>query len=335
MSEMYDNKQRRAYFKKDNNLEDALGELNDLISRVHIPKVYNAPKIPILLLMGCPRAGSTVFLQWIASLGIFTYPTNLIARFYKNPYIGILAQQSLLEYDRLNQLGFKSTTIEYSSNLGKTIGALSPSEYWYFWREFFNFGEINILSEEELKKVDSKKFLDQISAFENLTNKPLAMKGMLLNWHIPYLYSINNNFIFVDIKRDYFFNAQSLLYAREKFFGSRKKWYSFKPKEYEFLKDKNEIEQVAGQVVYTRKAVEKGLESVPLKNKITIDYSDFCKSPQFVLNQIKAKYNEFGVDINTECIDKVLLKPFKESNTFKLSDLDVCALNKELSKFTL
>ncbi len=90
------------------------------------------------------------------SLRSFSYPSNLIARFYKNPYIGILAQQSLLEYDPLNQLGFDSTKIEYSSNLGKTIGALNPSEYWYFWREFFNFGEINILSEGELEKIDSK-----------------------------------------------------------------------------------------------------------------------------------------------------------------------------------
>ncbi len=60
------------------------------------------------------------------------------------------------------------------------------------------------------------------------------MKGMLLNWHIPYLYNINRNFIFIDIKRDEFFNAQSLLFARKNFFGTRDKWYSFKPKEYSF-----------------------------------------------------------------------------------------------------
>lgn len=332
---MYDNEQRRAYFKKDNNLEVALGELNELISGVQTLRINDIPQMPIILLMGCPRAGSTVFLQWLAALGIFSYPSNLIARFYKNPYIGILVQQSLLECDPINQLGFESTKIEYSSNLGKTIGALNPSEYWYFWREFFNFGEINILSKKELEKVDSKKFISQISAFENLTNKPLAMKGMLLNWHIPYLYSINKNFIFIDIKRDEFFNAQSLLFAREKFFGSREKWYSFKPEEYSFLKGKSYIEQVVGQVMYTRKAVEEGLSMIPGKNKISINYSDFCKSPKTILNQIVAKYKEFGNEININVIDEEMLRPFKDSNSIRLNKLDASLLNKELSKFTL
>ena len=333
MSEMYDNKQRKAYFKKDNNLEEALRELNDLISKVKETDEIFEPQMPIILLMGCPRAGSTVFLQWLATLGIFSYPSNLIARFYKNPHLGILAQQSLLELDPLNQLGFNSTKIEYSSNLGKTMGALSPSEYWYFWREYFKFGDISILNKKELETVDAKKFISEICSFERLTGKPLVMKGMLLNWHIPYLYTINKNFIFIDIKREDFFNAQSLLFAREKFFGSREKWYSFKPQEYDFLKNVDPIEQVAGQVIYTRRAVENGLAEVPDSNKMSIAYNDFCQTPFRVLDQIKAKYKELGFELNTDDVNEKLLEPFKNSNLIRLSTVDSNSLRKELSKF--
>ena len=106
MSEMYDNDQRASFFKRNDDLEIALTDLNNLISTVNCEVEFSQPERPIVLLMGCPRAGSTLMLQWLASLGVFSYPSNLIARFYKNPFIGIRAQQSLLELDPLNQLGF-------------------------------------------------------------------------------------------------------------------------------------------------------------------------------------------------------------------------------------
>ena len=334
MAEMYDNNQRNSYYKKDDNLETALSDLNNLIGDVHPNLENQVPEQPIILIMGCPRSGSTLFLQWLSTLGIFSYPSNLIARFYKNPYIGIRTQQALLEYDPLNQLGFNETQTNFSSSLGKTIGALSPSEYWYFWREYFKFGELNILSSEELNNVDSTRFLSQLSAFEQLTGKPLAMKGMLLNWHIPYLHKINKKFIFIDIRRDHYFNAQSLLFARDNFFGNRNKWYSFKPEEYNSLKDKTPLEQVAGQVIYMRNAIDKGMSEIPEQNKIVLDYNDFCDAPKNVLKQIELKYMELGHQLNIDTIDTNLLNPFKNSNVNKLNNEDSTLLKKHLTNFT-
>ena len=330
MSEMYDNDQRTSFFKKNDDLEIALTDLNKLISTVNCEVEFSQPERPVVLLMGCPRAGSTLMLQWLASLGVFSYPSNLIARFYKNPFIGIRAQQSLLELDPLNQLGFKENTNNFTSELGKTQGALSPSEFWYFWREYFEFGEINRLNADQLKNVNRERFLNQIGAFEFLTGKPLVMKGMMLYDHIPFLYSLNKNFVFVDLSRDLFFNAQSLIFAREQFFDDRNKWYSFKPQEYVTLKDKNPMEQVAGQVYYIRNSIDNGLAQIPESNQLSIDYSAFCSNPKALLLNIKSKFAQLGFNLDIEKLDTGLFAPFESKQSNKLGRDETALLKDEL-----
>ena len=330
MSEMYDNDQRTSFFKKNDDLEVALTDLNNLISTVNCEVEFSQPERPVVLLMGCPRAGSTLMLQWLASLGVFSYPSNLIARFYKNPFIGIRAQQSLLELDPLNQLGFKENTNNFTSELGKTQGALSPSEFWYFWREYFEFGDISRMDADQLKKVNRERFLNQIGAFEFLMGKPLAMKGMMLYDHIPFLYSLNKNFVFVDLRRDLFFNAQSLIFAREQYFDDRKKWYSFKPQEYNTLKDKGPTEQVAGQVYYIRNSIDNGLSQIPETNQLSIDYSEFCSNPKSLLLNIKSKFAQLGFNLDIDKLDTSLFAPFESKESNKLCQDETTLLKDEL-----
>ena len=37
----------------------------------------------VVLVVGGPRSGSTVMMQWLASSGVFAYPSNLLSRFYR------------------------------------------------------------------------------------------------------------------------------------------------------------------------------------------------------------------------------------------------------------
>ncbi|MFI1745807.1 sulfotransferase [Thalassobellus sediminis] len=295
MSDMYENKNRTSYYKKDNRLEEALLDLNQLIDGVQYKDMRFSCNQPIILIMGCARSGSTLMLQWLASLGLFSYPSNLIARFYSNPYIGIRVQQALLEYDPLNQIGFNQGCDAFKSSLGKTTGALSPSEYWYFWREYFKFeDDKQKLTKAQLKTIEGDAFVNKLYAFEHLTQKPLVLKGMLLNWNIPYLYQLNKNFIFINLTREPFYNAQSLLLARETYFNDRNKWYSFKPPEYNFLKNDDPIKQVAGQVIYTQKAVQDGLLNIPEQNVLNISYDNFCSNPEGFLKLLTEKYNQIS-----------------------------------------
>ena len=58
--------------------------------------------------------------------------------------------------------------------------------------------------------------------------------------------------VLLHLDRHPFYNVQSLLLAREKYFGNRDGWYSIKPPEYEQLANLTPIEQVVGQVYHTK-----------------------------------------------------------------------------------
>jgi hypothetical protein len=335
MADMYENKNRTPYFKKDNRLEEALLDLNRLIGGIHSKDIQYSKESPIILIMGCPRSGSTLMLQWLASLGVFSYPSNLIARFYSNPHVGIRVQQALLEYDPLNQIGFNQDNKVFKSSLGKTSGALSPSEYWYYWRQYFKFDDDNQkLSCSKLKAVDGEAFLNRLYAFEHLTKKPLILKGMLLNWNIPYLYQLNKNFLFINLTRDTFFNAQSLLLAREIYFNDRKKWYSFKPPEFKALMYEDPIKQVAGQVIYTQKAVQDGLLNIPEKNILNISYENFCSNPSEFLKSLIEKYNQlYSKKILIYDENSISSERFTINEKVNLKDSEVKYLKKQLQVY--
>ena len=277
-------------------LESLLQEINSLLEPLEdkVIEHYKMPRYPVVLVVGCPRCGSTLMLQWLANTGKFAYPTNLLSRFYSAPYIGAKIQQLFTDprFNFKNELSSFSKDIFFSSELGKTTGFLSPNEFWYFWRRFFPYGEIQYLDEKKLKKINTSKFLSEFAAIEAVFDKPFALKGMIINWNIPFISRILDKALFIHITRHPLYNSQSLLESRIKYFGNVIHWYSFKPKEYFNLKNLDPYDQVAGQVYFTNRAVSKGLEIIDESRRIEIAYEAFCKHPADVFNQIKSKFSQ-------------------------------------------
>ena len=274
--------------------------------------------------MGCARSGSTLLMQYLTSTGYFSYPSNLIARFWKSPYIGVLVQNAISDLISEESYNF------FSSRLGKTEGPFAPSEFWYFWREHFKFGNTGKLSVDELKQSSPDTFIKKLSAFEQLTNKPLVMKGMILNWNIPELHTAFPKFIFLNITRNIVDNALSLYNARKSFFGDPEKWYSFRPPEYSDLKNKTVEEQVVGQVYFTQKAVADGLNKIPEANKISISYEAFCEKPDSILKMLNTKLSLLGYN---EILEKRESKPFIY-RSYNQNEKDSLILNMEKAKST-
>ncbi|MCB9197897.1 MAG: sulfotransferase [Flavobacteriales bacterium] len=320
--------------EKSNSLEHVLKEINSSIQEIRFKNEDKNIRNPIVLICGCARSGSTLMLQKLVSTDLFSYPSNLIARFYSNPGFGIKVQQALIEFDPINQMGFHSDN-KFNSNLGKTFGALEPSEFWYYWRQFFSFGENQKLSAQAIDKVDMKGFLEGLNQFESLTGKPLVLKGMMLNWNLSDLFRASNKFVFVFLERDEFYNAQSLLKARENYFNDRNVWYSFKPPEYFELKDKSPLEQVAGQVVYTNKSIKEELKEIPKTNVIHVKYEEFCSFPdKFVnelchkINALKSGQNQVLCELNKECLEEIKLQ-----NKCDLTSEEVLVLKSFIEKY--
>lgn len=314
--------ERRKEHKRNEKLEELLKDINGLLGPVEANSIspFAKTKYPVILVMGSPRSGSTLMMQWLASSGHFSYPTNLLSRFYSAPSIGAKIQLMLTKYDFNKEIFDFNEEIPFASNLGKTKGALAPNEFWYFWRRFFKFGEIQVLDEKALKSVDSKSFVSELAAIESVFEKPFAMKGMILNWNIPFLSEILEKVLFIYTERHPFYNIQSLLESRINYYGDIKGWYSFKPPEYESLKDKDPYEQVAGQVFYTNRAIKEGLKKIDEKKYLSVCYEEFCQNPEKIFGKIREKLRLQGFDCELEYKGP---SSFGNTNKVKLPDEDV------------
>lgn len=290
--------ERAKEHRRDEKLGALLKEINGLLGPVEQEAIssFERNRYPLVLIMGNARSGTTLMLQWLASTGCFSYPTNLLSRFYGAPYIGAKIQLMLTKHDFNREIFDFNEEVPFASHLGKTKGALAPNEFWYFWRRFFHYGEIQYLDEQELKNVDRGKFVSEVAAMEAAFDKPFAMKGAIANWNIPFISDILEKVLFVCVKRHPFYNIQSLLKARLDYYGDLGAWYSFKPPEYARLKDKSPYEQVAGQVYYTNQAVEEGLEKIDGSKYLRVDYEEFCNSPESVFKKIRERFSLQGFD---------------------------------------
>ena len=246
------------------------------------PAPADAPAHAPVFLVGTARSGTTLALQWLAAGGGFTYPTNLVSRFPTAPWVGERVARLLTDpaCDHRGELAlYVSPNPEpWSSDLGKTRGLLAPHEFRYWWRRF--------LPENPAEKptADVVAMGRELAAWEAVGDKPLLMKALMANWHLPWLAAAFPRALFIHMTRDPVCTMRSLLKVRREFYGDETRWYSFRPPEYEQLKNLSPEEQVAGQVYHTELAVRQGLAEMAPARCFTLPYDDLCAAPAAVHN---------------------------------------------------
>ncbi|MFI9654534.1 sulfotransferase [Guyparkeria sp. GHLCS8-2] len=277
-------------------LEELLKDLNSNLAGANENYLKDSDeRFTKIFLMGPHRSGSTLFLQWLANTGLAAYPTNLLSRFFGAPLVGAKIQQLLTDprYNFRNEILDFNSEINFSSDNGKTKGALAPNEFWYFWRRFLPFDELDYLPGPELReKGDLAGLRDELNALANIFEKPFAMKAMILNQNIPELAEQFDKSLFIWIRRDPIFNIQSALEARKRQYGDINTWYSFKIKEYPQLKDLDPLESVAGQIVAINRSVEQGISQLPDHKKLVVQYEDFCRRPKYYYDEITRRVRD-------------------------------------------
>ena len=157
--------ERQPEFTRNDSLEGLLDEINVRLAagEPDLKDKYPSPSLPVLMVIGPPRSGTTVTMQWLANSGYFAYPTNLLSRFYGAPYVGALIQQLIFDprFNYKNELfdhnGDSGTA--FRSDLGKTKGPTQPNEFWYFWRRFVDIDQAEKLSQQQIDSFDRSGFL--------------------------------------------------------------------------------------------------------------------------------------------------------------------------------
>lgn len=261
-------------------------------------EVPAAPTLPVVFVIGAPRSGTTLTMQWLAMSGVFAYPTNLLSRFYKAPITGTQIQSLLTDpsYDFNRELaGDCARGVEWHSDIGKTSGPLQPHEFSYFWRRFFPMDQARRLTVDEWRASDVAGFARGIAGIQTVSGKPFAAKGILGQYNLVHLAEALPTAIFIHTQRDPFYNAQSILRARERVYGDRHVWFSVQPPGWEDYLEQDPLEQVVAQVMLTNQAIADELACISPTRWINQPYDAFCSSPGQTWERLRDAFHALGV----------------------------------------
>jgi len=306
--------------KKNNNLEERLSHLNDLLHQLELIELNGetSTDFPTLFIIGSPRTGSTLFTQWLASLGTFAYPSNFLSRLYNAPYVGALIYEIVTnpkyQYgDEFSDIMDIDVEHKFKSNRGKTKGFKSPHEFWYFWKRFYEF-PIEVSSEEDFAlKFDSDTFQKELSLMQQAFGKPLFMKGKIINYYLESFSKKIDNALYIHLRRDPIAASRSLLKAKKQ----KGSWFSWKPRQYNLLKEMGEPHQAVGQIYFIEKEILDKRKYLG-DRYLSFNYEDFCENPDVVYEEIKNKVSKYSV--NLELPDYDGPEYFLQSNPISKED---------------
>jgi hypothetical protein len=258
--------------------EKVIKEVNKRLSTLELKVIeeFNMPEKPVFIVVGAPRSGTTLLLQTIIEYFNIGYVNNYIAKYWEAPVIGAILFQSMnLNKERQS----------FISDSGFTTGIHGPHEFGYFWKRFFKYEDSHQIKELDYPSINHKLLNKEISGLEDILKKPMIFKNPpALSLQIKFFNKYVPNTHFIYIKRDPKFIAQSIYLKRKQIYKDEQHWYSTKPAEYQYLKEKDPIEQIAGQVFYTIRKIENDLYEISDNSKTIIDYEDFCRNPIKCIN---------------------------------------------------
>jgi len=270
---------------------------------------FNGPRLPVIFVVGAPRSGTTLLEQTIIASFRCGYVPNLVSRFWMAPYVGAVLSLKGMDFEAGPKVGTES-------HLGYTNGFEGPHEFGFFWRRWFRYGDTHKVDQQALKQVDRVRLRKEIGALECAFGAPMIFKNVpAFAFQIEFLARVFPTALFIHSVRDPIFTVQSVYASRQKYSKVSKSWFSVKPPEYRQLLALPVLEQVAGQVYYTRKHICRALEGLEPSRWLKVEYERFCRNPAAVMGEIDRFVKKAGRKMRRR---KYRAVPFRNSNRVKV-----------------
>jgi hypothetical protein len=279
-----------------------------------------------------PRSGTTLLYQLMTGHLSTCYFTNLVQRFrVSGSEIVPASAACLVKWLKLGQRG-KS----FQSYYGATEGWGGPNEANGIWERWFPEEEHHV-PPGYLPARDRQGVYRAVAVTERVSDRPFVNKCIRNSVRIEALAEIFPTALFVECTRDRLDMAQSIFIARARELpfelegaeDPAKQWWSVKPKEYEFIKDKEIIKQVCEQVFYVERGIASARGALGEDRFLSVDYRDLCQAPHRELERIIQFMNDRGAPTQ---ITQPVPESFPYSSGRKVERVDYLALADYLSQ---
>jgi LPS sulfotransferase NodH len=272
--------ERQGPYAKDPSDEGFLEQLNEYL-RPRELELYREREIahPFVFVVGLPRSGTTLLSQLLAYCLDAGYVNNFAARFWLAPVHGI----------RLARLiAGDADPVSFQSDYARTRSLLDIHEWGYFWRHWLRkhtFDDV-VRAREREGEIDWPGLRRTLANVQHELRGALVAKNMLGVYHMPKLREVLEQVVFVHVERDPLDVCVSILDARRKYYGDPATWWSYVPVEYPLLEGREAWEQIAGQVHYLGRYLERELEKVGEDGVVRVTYEQMVREPRAVLDAV-------------------------------------------------
>lgn len=310
-------------YEKSQILEQTLISMNEKLAELEDSAIqsFKDSGKPIVFIVGAQRSGTTLLIQLLLRNFVFSYTNNFVARFWDSPYLG-----SVL-FNSLNVLEDQKDW--FNSDLGYTKGLQGPHEFGYFWKKYFPEFSYETVSEDQ--EFDLERLKKTIIAIQSLNDSAFLVKNLTIcSFQIEKLKQVFPNSFFVYIDRDVRNVMRSTYKSRIKLFDSENEWFGLRPVEYNELKKLPVFEQIAGQIKYTKKHIEKDLDLLPLGSYCKINYENLVENTGEVLEFISSVFTNIGISQRNP---ELIVPDLKEHNNNNLSSENKVLLEEAYQKY--
>ncbi len=235
-----------------------------------------------IFIIGPPRSGSTLLYQLVARHFRVCFFSNFMMNFPGSP---ACASRFLSFIDGCNPPAI------FDSRYGETAGWKSPNQGVAVWFRWFpkdhSYVGSGLLSKKALYEVRSTIALIQKYFHVPFVNKwqANAVRLLALSEALP-------EALFIRIKRDPRFIAQSILRGKKTLFTNKRDWFSTRPSNYEKLKHKEPLEQVCEQIFAIESDIDRDSKIIGADRFFTVHYEELCTSPLRIMNDIQRFYSK-------------------------------------------
>lgn len=278
-----------------------------------------SPRLPIVIVTGAPRSGTTVVSQVLRSQLPVGYFNNLTAIFPRAPIVA----------NRLFASMLRPRPPVFHSFYGRTRGFADQNDGLHLWDRWLGEDRYRPPATFDARTAeDMRRFF---AAYEAALGKPLLTKNNAIATVASAIAAALPTSHFVYIRREPAYAAQSILHAREVIQGSRQGPYGVPdPNHHVVGQDASSpIEAVCAQLVYHERRMREQLAELGPQRFRVVEYEDFCRAPEALVASIGREV--LGVEVDTSTV-RAALPSFHSTNRVTVSAADFDEIQSTLAR---
>lgn len=268
--------------------------------------------LPVVLIVGMPRAGTTIVCQVLSRYLDVTYLNNLSALFPRSPITASRWFSRLLTDRRP----------DFTSYYGKTPRLADPNEGFHVWNRWLGTDRYRAAAslDPEIQD-DMMRFFDAwLSAF----GKPFLSKSVRNTDAVSLLARTIRNCYFIGVRRNRRMLVQSLILARQHVQGSKALGWGLYSREEAVHSDPlGYVDDVCKQVMQMESRFELAKAELGADQFLEVDYEAFCRDPEATVKAVASLVPNVRV-LEQRVRDE--LRPFSPSKKSRLTAEEIARM---------